>query len=207
MAGFHSTAFDTSWLHDPEMFFLPPWKIWLFSKVKINWIFFSGILWTKSFKINTSVHSAKTTIKWKIRKWFLAHQTKSSAVSTPMRKFYLTCRERSGLVVECLTQDRGTAGSSLTSVTLLCPWSRHINPSLVLIQPRKTRLYITERLLMGRKESDQTNKLYYMPDTNPFERYKWNSCMCRDKWRHCHIKVTNCKTHIFGGFFYLRYWQ
>ena len=31
-------------------------------------------------------------------------------------------------------------------------------PSLVLVQPRKTRLYITERLLMGRKESNQTNK-------------------------------------------------
>ena len=34
-----------------------------------------------------------------------------------------------------------------------------INPSLVLVQPRKTRPFITERLLMGRKESNQTNKL------------------------------------------------
>ena len=33
-----------------------------------------------------------------------------------------------------------------------------IYPSLVLVQPRKTRPYITERLLMGRKESNQTNK-------------------------------------------------
>ena len=31
-------------------------------------------------------------------------------------------------------------------------------PSLVLVQPRKIRPYITERLLMGRKESNQTNK-------------------------------------------------
>ena len=31
--------------------------------------------------------------------------------------------------------------------------------SLVLVQPRKTCPYITERLLMGRKESNQTNKL------------------------------------------------
>ena len=31
-------------------------------------------------------------------------------------------------------------------------------PSLVLVQPRKTRPYITERLLMGRKESNQTKK-------------------------------------------------
>ena len=32
------------------------------------------------------------------------------------------------------------------------------NPSLVLVQSRKTRPYITERLLMERKESNQTNK-------------------------------------------------
>ena len=36
--------------------------------------------------------------------------------------------------------------------------SQNINPSLVLVQPRKTRPFITERLLMGRKESNQTNK-------------------------------------------------
>ena len=29
--------------------------------------------------------------------------------------------------------------------------SKNINPSLVLVQPRKTRPFITERLLMGRK--------------------------------------------------------
>ena len=33
--------------------------------------------------------------------------------------------------------------------------SKNINPSLVLVQPRKTRPYITERLLMERKESNQ----------------------------------------------------
>ena len=36
--------------------------------------------------------------------------------------------------------------------------SKNINPSLVLVQPRKTRPFITVRLLMGRKESNQTNK-------------------------------------------------
>ena len=36
--------------------------------------------------------------------------------------------------------------------------SKNINPSLVLVQPRKTRPFITERLLMGHKESNkQTN--------------------------------------------------
>ena len=36
--------------------------------------------------------------------------------------------------------------------------SKNINPSLVLVQPRKTRPFITERLLMEHKESNQTNK-------------------------------------------------
>ena len=36
--------------------------------------------------------------------------------------------------------------------------SKNVNPSLVLVQPRKTRPYITERLLMGRNESNLTNK-------------------------------------------------
>ena len=36
--------------------------------------------------------------------------------------------------------------------------SKKINPSLVLVQPRKTRPFITDRLMMGRKESNQTNK-------------------------------------------------
>ena len=36
--------------------------------------------------------------------------------------------------------------------------SKNINPSFVLVQPRKTCPFITERLLMGCKESNQTNK-------------------------------------------------
>ena len=41
--------------------------------------------------------------------------------------------------------------------------SKNISPSLVLVQPRKTHPFITERLLIGRKESNQTkqtNKLW-----------------------------------------------
>ena len=34
--------------------------------------------------------------------------------------------------------------------------SKTINPSLVLVQPRKTHPFITERLLIGGKESNQT---------------------------------------------------
>ena len=38
-------------------------------------------------------------------------------------------------------------GLSLSSVTALCPWARHINPCLALVQPRNSRPDITERLL------------------------------------------------------------
>ena len=51
-------------------------------------------------------------------------------------------------MVECLTRDRGDAGSSLTGATALCPRARQIDPSLVLVQPRKTGPYIAERFLM-----------------------------------------------------------
>ena len=45
-------------------------------------------------------------------------------------------------------------------VSLRCdPWARHIYPTLVLVQLRKTHPCLTERLLMGRKESNQTNKI------------------------------------------------
>ena len=37
--------------------------------------------------------------------------------------------------------------------------SKNINPSIVLVHPRKTRPFITERLLMGHGESNQTNKI------------------------------------------------
>ena len=36
--------------------------------------------------------------------------------------------------------------------------SENINPSLVPVHPRKTHPYITERLLMGRKESNPTDR-------------------------------------------------
>ena len=47
-------------------------------------------------------------------------------------------------------------------------------PNLVLVQPRKTRSCSTERLLMGLKESNQTNKIHsslifvYMVDVPVF---------------------------------------
>ena len=52
---------------------------------------------------------------------------------------------------------------------VLCPWARHINPCLVLVQPKKTCLDITEKLLTGtlRIKSSKTNyffiKIFYWP--------------------------------------------
>ena len=36
--------------------------------------------------------------------------------------------------------------------------SKNINPSLVYVHPRKTRPFITEKLLIGRKESNKQTK-------------------------------------------------
>ena len=43
--------------------------------------------------------------------------------------------------------------------------SKNINPSLVLVQPRKTHPFITERSLMGLKKSNQTKSTFntYIP--------------------------------------------
>ena len=60
----------------------------------------------------------------------------------------------SGRVIDSRPRGRGFEPHRRHCVVSL---SKNINPSLVLVQPRKTRPFITERLLMGRKESNQTN--------------------------------------------------
>ena len=59
--------------------------------------------------------------------------------------------------VECLTRDRGFEPHQRHCLVSL---SKNINPSLVLVQPRKTRPFITEILLMGCKNQikQKTNK-------------------------------------------------
>ena len=61
----------------------------------------------------------------------------------------------SGRVLDSRPKGRGFGPHRRLCVVSL---SKNINPSLVLAQPRKTPPFITERLLMGRKESNQTNK-------------------------------------------------
>ena len=54
----------------------------------------------------------------------------------------------SGRVLDSRPKGRGFEPHRRHCVVSL---SKTINPSLVLVQPRKTRPFITERLLMGRK--------------------------------------------------------
>ena len=61
----------------------------------------------------------------------------------------------SGRVLDSKSKGRGFEIHGRHCVVSL---SKNINPSLVLVQPRKTRPFIAERLLMGRKESNQANK-------------------------------------------------
>ena len=61
----------------------------------------------------------------------------------------------SGRVLDSRPKGRGFEPHRRHCVVSL---SKNINPSLVLVQPRKTRPFITEILLMGRKELNQTNK-------------------------------------------------
>ena len=65
-------------------------------------------------------------------------------------------RERSGSVAECLTRDRGPTGIEPHRRHCIVSLSKNINPSLVLFQPRKTRPFLTYRLLMVGKESNKT---------------------------------------------------
>ena len=65
----------------------------------------------------------------------------------------------SGRVLDSKTRSRGFEPHRRHCVVSL---SKNINPSLVLVQPRKTRPFITERLLMGRKDLNQSNKQMYI---------------------------------------------
>ena len=59
----------------------------------------------------------------------------------------------SGRVLDLSLKGRGFEPHRRHCVVSL---SKNINPSLVMVQSRKTRPFITERLLMRRKESNQT---------------------------------------------------
>ena len=76
----------------------------------------------------------------------------------------------SGRVLDLTPKSRGLEPHLRHCVVSL---SKNINPSLVLVQPRKTRPFITERLLMGRKESNQTNKSNGIADLSLKIVFSW----------------------------------
>ena len=63
----------------------------------------------------------------------------------------------SGRVLDSRLRGRGFEPHRRPCVVSL---SKNINPSLVLVQLKKTCPFITERLLMGRKESNQTKTIW-----------------------------------------------
>ena len=77
-------------------------------------------------------------------------------------------------VVECLTRDEGPrVRASLAS--LRCGHSARLNfPSLVLVQPRMTRPCLTERLLMGCKEWNQTKTVTFLQNLISVDSYTKN---------------------------------
>ena len=80
--------------------------------------------------------------------------------------FYLGAQWYSGRVFDSRLRGRGFEPHRRHCVVSL---SKNINPSLALVQPRKTHPFITKRLLIGRKESNQTNKtcfIFYTTFTN-----------------------------------------
>ena len=81
----------------------------------------------------------------------------------------------SGRVLDSRLKGRGLEPHPRHCVVSL---SKNINPSLVLVQPRKTRPFITERLLMGRKESNQTKQtvpgFYYEILHRNYKKMKWS---------------------------------
>ena len=104
--------------------------------------------------------------------------------------------ERSGSVVECLAGDRGPwVRASRVSLCCVLEQDTLIN-SLVPVQPRKTHPYITERLLMGRKESNQTKQLNILRAANTTNlTHRHGLFQARNlifqmvQWRHCAAEI------------------
>ena len=68
------------------------------------------------------------------------------------------------------------------------PWARHIYPSFVLVQPRKTRPCLTGRLLMGGKESNQTKQT------------KWEIKQCHLIWIYTVCPDLLLRSVVLKGF-------
>ena len=87
------------------------------------------------------------------------------------RKYYMTNKGAqwlSGRVLDSRLRGRRFKPHLLHCIVV--PEQDTFYPSLVLVQPRKTRPCLNERLLMGHKESNQTNKQNHMTKDNYYQR-------------------------------------
>ena len=103
--------------------------------------------------------------------------------------YYTLTGEHSGSVVECLTRDQGAAGSSLTGVAVLCPSARHINPCLVLVQPRKTCPDIPEDVKNQIKQTNVSSTLFpkfylSIPVVSFYFHLEWKTVWILIRWLH-----------------------
>ena len=90
----------------------------------------------------------------------------------------------SGRVLDSRPRGRGLEPHRRHCIVSL---SKTYNPSLVLVQPRKTRPYITERLLMGRKEKKQTKKYTAFYTSN--RGFAVTTFFHYNKWYHCKVFI------------------
>ena len=94
-------------------------------------------------------------------------------------------------------------------MALIIEWDTDIRSSLVLVQPRKTRPCLTERLLMGRKESNQTNKHRHKIDRQNIDMRKhWKfKRLTQQLIENNNDKtLTNIDTFIFIPVIHLQFW-
>ena len=85
----------------------------------------------------------------------MAHQRYSSGSGNQTLNLIMGAQWLSGRVLDSRPRGRGFEPHQRHCVVSL---NKNINPSLILVQSRKTRPFITKRLLMGLKKSNQTNK-------------------------------------------------
>ena len=100
-------------------------------------------------------------------------------------------------VLDTRPRGRGFESYWRHCVVSLC---KNINPSLVLVQSRKTRPYITERLLIGCKESNQTKQCLYwnyeeMEKERQNEKIKEESIRIERKKKANKLSITKTITH------------
>ena len=118
----------------------------------------------------------------------------------------------SGRVLDSRPRGRGFEPHRRHCVVSL---SKNIYPSLVLVLPRKTRPFITERVLMERNESNQTKQkqhfmnlkykflfnhaIYRNPDQIRMENKKVRLCKLEQFAMHCNLQCIAIGFSKFTG--------